>query len=156
MSFADKVKHRAEELEQQARAKAEELELKDKANQFAGQAKDAAHQAKGKVGELAHENREKIEGFVENAGRWVDEHTGGKYTDTITKAREQVARGVDKVADSRPVEDVPGPEAREAAPDVTTTDVTGAAGPGSSSEAAGDDSAAADGPELSVVTEEPK
>ncbi|MGN6753079.1 MAG: antitoxin [Intrasporangium sp.] len=130
MSFLDKLKQ-----------KAEELDLQTKANQLAEQAKVAAQQAKEKAGELAYENRERIEGLADKAGHAIDERTGGKYGDKITKAKEQVARGVDKVAEGRPVHDVPGPETRTSAPgpvvppvvsepDVTTPDVTGAAAPG--------------------------
>jgi hypothetical protein len=129
MSFLDKLKQ-----------KAEELDLQTKANQLAEQAKVAAQQAKEKAGELAYENRERIEELADKAGHAIDERTGGKYGDKITKAKEQVARGVDKVAEGRPVHDVPGPETRTTAPgptppvvsepDSTTPDVTGAAAPG--------------------------
>lgn len=106
MSFLDKLKK-----------KAEELDLKTKADQLAEQAKEAAHQAKEKAGELAHENRDKVGDLVDKAGAVIDDKTGGKYTDKITKAKEQVAKGVDKVAEGRPVSDVPGP-------DVPVVDVT--------------------------------
>lgn len=128
MSFLDKLKH-----------KAEELDLPTKANQLADQAKEAAQQAKEKAGELAHENRGRIEDLADKAGHAIDERTGGKYADKIAKAKEQVTRGVDKVAEGRPVRDVPGPEPRSTAPgpvpppvvvpepDLTAPDVTGAA-----------------------------
>jgi hypothetical protein len=130
MSFLDKLKQ-----------KAEELDLQTKANQLAEQAKVAAHQAKEKAGELAYENRERIEDLADKAGHAIDERTGGKYGDKIAKAKEQVTKGVDKLAEGRPAHDVPGPEPRTTAPgpaespfasgpDVTTPDVTGAAAPG--------------------------
>ena len=128
MSLFDKLKR-----------KAEELDLQTKANQLAEQAKVAAQQAKEKAGELAYENRERIEDLADKAGHAIDERTGGKYGDKISKAKEQVARGVDKVAEGRPVHDVPGPEPRTTAPgpaphlvpepDLTAPDLTGAAAP---------------------------
>ena len=129
MSFLDKLKQ-----------KAEELDLQTKANQLAEQAKVAAQQAKEKAGELAYENRERIEDLADKAGHAIDERTGGKYGDKISRAKEQVARGVDKVAEGRPVHDVPGPEPRTTAPgpatphlvpepDLTAPDLTGAAAP---------------------------
>ena len=115
MSFLDKLKK-----------KAEELDLKTKADHLAEQAKEAAQQAKEKAGELAHENRDKVEDLVEKAGSVIDDKTGGKYTDKIAKAKEQVAKGVDKVAEGRPVSDVPGPDVTGAAGTTTPPPPTGA------------------------------
>lgn len=120
MSFLDKLKH-----------KAEELDLQKKANELAEQAKVAAQQAKEKAGELAHENRDRIEGLADKAGHAIDEKTGGKYADKIAKAKEQVNRGVDKVAEQRPVHDVPGPVPPVANPGFTQPDVPPVAEPAS-------------------------
>ncbi len=117
MSFLDKLKHKADELHLQEKAEHLAEQAKEAAQQAAEQAKEAAQQAKEKAGELAHENREKIEGLADKAGHAIDERTGGKYADKIAKAKDQVTRGVDKVAEQRPVEDVPGPEAATPTPE---------------------------------------
>ena len=36
------------------------------------------------------ENKEKIEGLLDQASSFVDEKTGGKYSETITKGKETV------------------------------------------------------------------
>lgn len=88
MSFLDKLKK-----------KAEELDLETKAKQLQEAATQAAAQAREKAGDFAAENREKIDGYVETASAKIDEKTEGKYADKVAKVREQVDRGVDKVAE---------------------------------------------------------
>lgn len=88
MSFMDKMKQKAEELDLEAKAK----KLQEAATQ-------AAHQARGKAGELATEHRDKIDGAIGKASAAIDEHTEGKYSDKIGKAKDQIHKGVDKVAE---------------------------------------------------------
>ena len=88
MSFLDNLKKKAEELDLETRAK----QLQEAATQ-------AAKQAREKAGHFAAQNREKIDGYVETATTKIDEKTEGKYADKVAKVREQVGRGVDKVAE---------------------------------------------------------
>lgn len=88
MSFLDNLKKKAEELDLETRAK----QLQDTATQ-------AAKQAREKAGDYAAQNREKIDGYVETATTKIDEKTEGKYADKVAKVREQVGRGVDKIAE---------------------------------------------------------
>jgi hypothetical protein len=88
MSFLDKLKH-----------KADEMGLKEKADHLAEEAKKMAEQAKEKAGDLAAENKDKVESVLDKAGAKIDEKTEGKYSDKIAKAKEQVAKGVDKIAE---------------------------------------------------------
>lgn len=76
MSFADKLK-----------AKASQLNLDTK-----------AQQAKEKAAVLAENNRDKIAGAVGKAGQTIDAKTGGKHSDKIRKAQDAALKGVDKVA----------------------------------------------------------
>jgi membrane protein involved in colicin uptake len=104
MSFLDKLKQ-----------KAEDLELDKKAKELADAATKAAQQAKEKAGEIAHEQRDKVEEVLDKAGHAIDEKTEGKYHDKVVKAKESVVKGVDKLAEQRvaaPAEgavDEPGP-----------------------------------------------
>ena len=108
MSFMDKMKQKAEELDLEAKAK----KLQETATQ-------AAHQARGKAGELATEHRDKIDGVIGKASAAVDEHTEGKYSDKIGKAKDQIHKGVDKVAEGdHPTSD--GSAASEAPADPVT------------------------------------
>jgi len=92
MTFMDKLKRRAEELD-----------LQRKADQLAVAATKAAQQAKEKAAELADENRDKVGSVLDKAGAAIDERTQGKYADRVAKAKVQVAKGVDKLADQRAV-----------------------------------------------------
>ncbi|MBF6171617.1 antitoxin [Nocardia blacklockiae] len=55
----------------------------------------------GKGREAASENADKIHGAVDKAGSFIDEKTGGKYTDKIGK-------GTDAVKNAIPEKDQPG------------------------------------------------
>ena len=88
MSFLDNLKK-----------KAEELDLETKAKQLQETATQAAKQAREKAGDYAAQNREKIDGYVETATTKIDEKTEGKYADKVAKVKEQVGRGVDKIAE---------------------------------------------------------
>ncbi len=111
MSFLDKLKK-----------KAEELDLETKAKHLQEQAAAAAKQAREKAGDFAVENREKIDGYVETAAAKIDEKTEGKYADKVAKVKEQVGHGVDKVAEGH----TSGPTtATGAAAAAGATDVTG-------------------------------
>jgi MT0933-like antitoxin protein len=94
MTFMDKLKN-----------KAEELDLKGKADRLADAATKAAQQSKEKAGELADENRDKVERVLDKAGAAIDERTEGKYATKVAKAKQQVNKGVDKLAEQRPSKD---------------------------------------------------
>ena len=91
MSFLDKMKK-----------KAEELELDKKAKDLQQAAAAAAKQARGKAGDLTAQNREKIDGYVEKAATTIDTKTDGKYADKVARAKQTVGKGVDKVAEGSP------------------------------------------------------
>lgn len=96
MSFTDKIK-----------AKAEELDLKSKAAKAQEVAQKAAHQAAEKAGELADKHGDKVTAqagkIADKAATAVDAKTGGKYSDKIEKAKgavvDGVAKGTDKLAE---------------------------------------------------------
>ncbi|MFM6847890.1 MAG: antitoxin [Terrabacter sp.] len=113
MSFLDKLKK-----------KAEELDLETKAKHLQERAAEAAKQAREKAGDFAVENREKIDGYVETAAAKIDEKTEGKYADKLAKVKEQVGHGVDKVAEGH--RSGPSTETGAAAA-AGATDVTGGA-----------------------------
>lgn len=111
MSFLDKLKK-----------KAEELDLETKAKHLQEQATAAAKQAREKAGDFAVENREKIDGYVDTAAAKIDEKTEGKYADKVAKVKDHVGHGVDKVAEGH----TSGPTtATGAAAAAGATDVTG-------------------------------
>src|SRR4051812_19028658 len=110
MSFLDRLKK-----------KAEELDLETKARQLQEAATQAAKQGREKAGDFAVENRDKINGYVETATTKIDEKTEGKYADKVAKVREHVDRGVGKVAEGHASgpSTATGPAAAAGATDVT-------------------------------------
>jgi len=88
MSFLDRL-----------RKKAEELDLETKARQLQEAATQAAQQAREKAGEFTAEHRDQIDGYVETAGTKIDQTTDHRFSDQIAKVTQQVERGVDLVAD---------------------------------------------------------
>lgn len=54
-----------------------------------------------KAGDLAHDKRDDIEGWLGTATEAINGKTDGKYADKLTKLRETLLSGVDKVADKR-------------------------------------------------------
>ena len=91
MTFMDKLK-----------AKADELDLQRKADRLADAATKAAQQAREKAGELADDNRDKVERALDKAGTAIDERTEGKYAIKVAKTKQQISKGVDKLAEQRP------------------------------------------------------
>ena len=82
MSFLDKMKK-----------KAEELELDKKAKDLQEAATTAAKQAREKAGDFTAENRNKIDGYVEKAATTIDAKTEGKYADKVAKAKQHGRQG---------------------------------------------------------------
>jgi hypothetical protein len=91
MTFMDKLK-----------SKAEELDLQGRSARLGDAATKAAQQAREKAGELADENRDKVERVLDKTGAAIDERTEGKYAVKVARARQQVRKGVDKLAEQRP------------------------------------------------------
>ncbi|MBO0906841.1 MULTISPECIES: antitoxin [Arthrobacter] len=59
--------------------------------------KGKAGELKGKATELVGENADKIKGGIGHAGKFVDEKTGGKYSDKIDGFQSKASEAVDKV-----------------------------------------------------------
>lgn len=85
-----------------AKAKAKEWDIEGKAEKVASEVGKAATEAKEKAAVYADENRDKVSGALDKAGAKIDERTEGKYADRIAKAKKQVSKGVDKLAEQRP------------------------------------------------------
>jgi hypothetical protein len=90
MGFIDKVKQ-----------KAEEYDLQGKAEQFADAVEKTTKDAVEKAGEVAHDNRGKVTSGLDKVGDRIDQRTDGKYHDKVAKAKNQVTKGVDKLAEQR-------------------------------------------------------
>lgn len=81
------------------------MSMQDKLRQLADQAEKAARDAAQKAGELAHDKRETLTESLDKVGAQINEKTDGKYSDKIASAKDQILKGVDKVAEQRPEAD---------------------------------------------------
>jgi hypothetical protein len=52
----------------------------------------------GKVDDIVDKNAEKISEGIDRAGDFIDEKTGGKFSEHIDKVQEKVGDQVDKMA----------------------------------------------------------
>lgn len=67
-------------------------------DEIARQGKQIASDLRDTVSSKVSENEETIKGTLGKAARWVDEKTGGKYSEQIGKAEAKVGDGVGWVA----------------------------------------------------------
>lgn len=103
------------------------------------QGKQIANDLKDTVTAKVSENEDTIKGTLGKAARWVDEKTGGKYSDQIGKAEAKVGDGVGWVASKGSATPesgapgAPGASAADPAPGTGSTgpDVPGTTPPGS-------------------------
>lgn len=91
MTFGEQIKH-----------KADEVNLQGKAKDFGDAVVEVAKAALGLAAGYAAENREKVDGALNKATQTIDEKTGGKHADTVTKVRAQVDKGIDKLVEHKP------------------------------------------------------
>ncbi|NUO89823.1 MAG: antitoxin [Dermatophilaceae bacterium] len=86
MSFGEQLKH-----------KADEVHLQEKAKDFGDAVVQVAKAAVSAAAGYAHENRDKVDGALDKASMKIDEKTGGKHADTVTRVRASVDKGIDKL-----------------------------------------------------------
>ena len=73
-------------------------------DEIARQGKQIASDLRDTVSQKVSENEDTIKGTLGKAARWVDEKTGGKYSDHIGKAESKVGDGIGWVASQGPVD----------------------------------------------------
>jgi len=83
----------------------DELDLDRRLNEASVQAEQALHRALDTAADYAHEHRDDLDRLLTRVTTSIDERTEGKYADQVTKVREQLDRGVERLAERRPPED---------------------------------------------------
>ncbi|HKX68794.1 MAG TPA: antitoxin [Intrasporangium sp.] len=99
MTFGEQMKH-----------KADEVNLQGKAKDFGDAVIEVLKAAVGLAAGYAAENREKVDGALDKAAETIEQKTGGKHADTVTKVRATVDKGIDKLVEQKP-QPKPKPEA---------------------------------------------
>ena len=85
--------------------KIDELDLDRRLNEASVQAEQVLSRALDTAAEYAREHREDVDRLLTRVSTTIDERTDGKYADKVTKVREQLERGVSKLAERRPPTD---------------------------------------------------
>jgi hypothetical protein len=83
----------------------DELDLDRRLNEASVQAEHALHRALDTAADYAHEHRDDLDRLLTRLSASIDERTEGKYADQVTKMREQLDRGVEKLAERRASDD---------------------------------------------------
>ena len=63
-------------------------------DEIARQGKQMASDLRDTVSQKVSENQDTLKGTLGKAARWVDEKTGGKYSEQIGKAENKVGEGL--------------------------------------------------------------
>ena len=85
--------------------KIDELDLDRRLNDFSEHAEDAVRRTLDTAAEYAHEHQDDVDRLLTRMSTSIDERTDGKYADKVTKVREQLDRGVERLAERRPSSD---------------------------------------------------
>jgi hypothetical protein len=100
------------------------------------QGKQTASDLRDTVSQKVSDNEDTIKGTLGKAARWVDEKTGGKYSEQIGKVESRVGDGIGWVASQSPstpasgTPGAPGAAAGDPAPGAGTTPPPGTTPPG--------------------------
>ncbi len=85
--------------------KIDELDLDRRVNELTEQAEHVVRRGLDSAAEYAHEHQDDVDRLLTRVSTSIDERTEGKYADKVTKVREQLERGVSKLAERRPPSD---------------------------------------------------
>ena len=83
----------------------DEYDLDRRFNEFTEHAEQAVRRTLDTAADYAHEHQDDVDRLLTYLSTTIDERTEGKYADKVTKVREQLERGVSKLAERRPPTD---------------------------------------------------
>jgi len=85
--------------------KIDELDLDRRLNEASVQVEQVLGRALDTAAEYARDHREDVDRLLARVSTTIDERTDGKYADKVTMVREQLDRGVERLAERRPSAD---------------------------------------------------
>lgn len=98
MSFAENIK-----------GKIKDADVEKQLTELVDEGEKLVKDAVTKAGDVAHERRDDVQGWLEKASGAVNEKTEGKYADKVTKVRDTLLGGLDKLAQRRTPDSSPEP-----------------------------------------------
>lgn len=87
--------------------KIDELDLDRRLNDLTISAEQAVNRALDGAADYAQEHRDDLDRLLNRVSSTIDERTQGKYADRVDRVREQVEKGVSRLAERRPAEGAP-------------------------------------------------
>ncbi|GGD09662.1 Rv0909 family putative TA system antitoxin [Nocardioides daphniae] len=90
MSFADNIK-----------AKIKDVDVEKQLTELVDEGEKLVNDAVTKAGDIAHDKRGDVEGWLDKATGAINEKTEGKYADKVTRVRDTLLGGLDKLAQRR-------------------------------------------------------
>lgn len=90
MSFAENIK-----------AKIKDVDVEKQLTELVDEGEKLVGDAVTKAGGIAHEKRGDVEGWLNKASGAINEKTEAKYADKVSKVRETLLGGLDKLASKR-------------------------------------------------------
>ena len=90
MSFADNIK-----------AKIKDVDVEKQLTELVDEGEKLVNDAVTKAGEVAHDKRDDVEGWLDKATGAINDKTEGKYADQVSKVRDTLLGGLDKLAQRR-------------------------------------------------------
>ena len=90
MSFAENLK-----------AKIKDADVEKQLTELVDEGEKLVADAVSKAGDIAHDKREDVEGWLDKASGAINDKTEGKYADQVTKVRDTLLSGLDKLAERR-------------------------------------------------------
>lgn len=83
------------------KAKIKESDVEGKLSGLVDEGEKLVSEGMTKAGDLAHDKRDELEGWLDKASGVVNEKTEGKYADKVSKVRDVLLGGLDKLAERR-------------------------------------------------------
>lgn len=90
MSFADNIK-----------ARIKDADVEKQLTELVDEGEKLVKEAVTKAGDVAHERRGDVESWLDKATGTVNDKTEGKYADQVSKVRNTLLGGLDKLAQRR-------------------------------------------------------
>jgi hypothetical protein len=87
--------------------KIDELDLDRRVNEAVEQAEVLLVRALDSAGDYAREHRDDVDQLLGRISDKIDDRTAGRYADQVSRVREQIVQGVERLAE-RPTQDPPG------------------------------------------------
>ena len=89
------------DINETLKQKIDEWDLDRRLNAVVAQAETALQRGVGLAGDYAHEHRDDVDRALDKVTAAIADRTQGRYTDKVDQVRDQVERGLGRLAERR-------------------------------------------------------